>query len=334
VPVFGADGLIDDWHLVHLGALALGGAGLVMTEMTDVSASGRITPGCAGMYTEEHAAAWRRVVEFVHTRSAAKIGLQLGHAGRKGATQNMWDRPDVPLPAEQAWELLSPSPIAWAPGFATPRAMDLATWIGWWRTLCAAHGMARARPGFDLLELHMAHGYLLSSFISPLCNQREDEYGGDLAGRMRFPLRVFAAVRAAWPAERPMSVRISASDWAEGGLTGDDAVEVARMLQAAGCDLIDVSSGQTTPRRGRCTGACSRRNLATRSAIRWGSPRSRWATFQDWDQVNTIVASGRADLCALARPHLVDPHFTLRAALEQDYRGPGVVWPPQYLAAR
>ncbi len=327
------DGLIDDWHLVHLGGLALGGAGLVMTEMTDVSATGRITPGCAGMYTPEHAAAWRRVVEFVHTRSAAKIGLQLGHAGRKGATQNRWDRPDVPLPADQAWELLSPSPIAWAPGFATPRAMDLADMDRVVADFVRSAQWA-SEAGFDLLELHMAHGYLLSCFISPLCNQREDEYGGDLAGRMRFPLRVFAAVRAAWPAERPMSVRISASDWAEGGLTGDDSVEVARMLQAAGCDLVDVSSGQTTPAARPVYGRMFQTQFSDQIRNTLGIATIAVGNITDWDQVNTIVASGRADLCALARPHLVDPHFTLRAALEQDYRGPGVVWPPQYLAAR
>lgn len=327
------DGLIDDFHLVHYGALALGGAGLVMTEMTDVSATGRITPGCAGMYTEEHAAAWRRVVEFVHSRSAAKIGLQIAHAGRKGATQNMWDGPDVPLPAEQAWELIGPSAIAWGPGFATPRAMDEDDMARVVADFVRTTELAVV-AGFDLLELHMAHGYLLSSFISPLSNRREDAYGGDLVGRMRFPLRVFAAVRAAWPAERPMSVRISATDWVEGGITGDDSVEVARMLQAAGCDLIDVSAGQTSPQGRPVYGRMFQTQFSDQIRNTLGIATIAVGNIQDWDQVNTIVASGRADLCALARPHLVDPHFTLRAAIEQGYRGPGVVWPRQYLAAR
>jgi len=327
------DGLIDDYHLAHYGALALGGAGLVMTEMTDISADGRITPGCAGLYTPEHAVAWRRVVDLVHTRSAAKIGLQIAHAGRKGATQNRWDRPDVPLPADQAWELLAPSAIAWAPGFATPRVMDEADMDRVVADFVRTTELASA-AGFDLLELHMAHGYLLSSFISPLSNRREDAYGGDLAGRMKFPLRVFHAVRAAWPAERPMSVRISATDWAEGGLTGEDAVEVARMLKDAGCDLIDVSAGQTTPHARPVYGRMFQTQFSDQIRNTLGVATIAVGNIQDWDQVNTIVASGRADLCALARPHLVDPHFTLRAAIEQGYRGPGVVWPPQYLAAR
>jgi anthraniloyl-CoA monooxygenase len=326
------DGLIDDYHLVHLGGFALGGAGLVMTEMTDVSPTGRITPGCAGIYNAEHAAAWRRVVDFVHTRSAAKIGLQIAHAGRKGATRNLWDRPDVPLPPEEAWELLAPSAIAWAPGFATPRAMTVADMDSVCEDFVEATRLA-VEAGFDMLELHMAHGYLLSSFISPLTNLREDEFGGDLVGRMRFPMRVFTAVRAAWPAERPMSARISATDWAAGGLTGDDAVEMARMLQAAGCDLIDVSAGQTTPQAKPVYGRMFQTHFSDQIRNTLGIATIAVGNIQDWDQVNTIVASGRADLCALARPHLLDPHFTLRAASEQNYGGPGVVWPRQYLAA-
>ena len=328
------DGLVNDWHLVHLGALATGGAGLVMTEMTDVAPTARITPSCAGLYTEEHAAAWRRIVEFVHAHSSAKIGVQIAHAGRKGATLHPWDRAsDAPLPATEAWELLAPSAIAWAPGFQVPRAMDLADMDRVCADFVRAAGLAAA-AGFDLLELHMAHGYLLSSFISPLTNRREDAFGGDLAGRMRFPLRVFAAVRAAWPRERPMSVRISATDWAPGGLTGDDAVEVARMLQAAGCDLIDVSAGQTTPQAQPVYGRMFQTQFSDLIRNTLGIATIAVGNISDWDQVNTIVASGRADLCALARPHLLDPHFTLRAAAEQGYTGPGVAWPPQYLAAR
>ena len=327
------DGLVDDWHLVHLGGLALGGAGLVMTEMTDVSPAGRITPSCAGIYSEEHTQAWTKIVEFVHARSASKIGVQLGHAGRKGAVEHPWTRAaDVPLPDGQAWELLAPSAIAWAPGYATPRPMTMQDMDAVVQDFVEATRRAVA-AGFDMIELHMAHGYLLSSFISPLTNTRDDEFGGDIAGRMRFPLRVFKEVRAAWPADRPISVRISASDWVEGGLTGDDAVEVARMLQTAGCDLIDVSAGQTTPLAKPVYGRMFQTQFSDQIRNTLGIATIAVGNIQDWDQVNTIVASGRADLCALARPHLVDPHFTLRAALEQNYSGPGAVWPPQYLAA-
>jgi anthraniloyl-CoA monooxygenase len=327
------DGRVDDWHLVHLGGRALGGAGLVMTEMTDVSPTGRITPHCAGLWDDAHAQAWRRVTEFVHRSSGAKIGVQLAHAGRKGATRNTWDGPDVPLPPAQAWELLAPSPIAWAPGFQVPRAMTALDMDAVTADFVRATRLALA-AGFDLIELHMAHGYLLSSFISPLCNRRGDEYGGSLANRMRFPLRVFAEVRAAWPAERPISVRISATDWAPGGLTGEDAVEVARMLKAAGCDLIDVSAGQTTPEARPVYGRMFQTQFSDQVRNEVGIATIAVGNIQDWDQVNTIVASGRADLCALARPHLLDPHFTLRAAAEQGYVGPGVTWPKQYLASR
>lgn len=327
------DGLVNDWHLVHLGALATGGAGLVMTEMTDVSATGRITKGCAGLYQPEHAAGWRRIVEFVHANSSAKIGVQIAHAGRKGATLNRWDRSDVPLPPGEAWELLAPSAIAWAPGFQVPRAMDLADMDRVCADFVRATELAH-EAGFDLLELHMAHGYLLSSFISPLTNHRDDEFGRDLAGRMRFPMRVFQAVRAAWPQARPMSVRISATDWMAGGLTGDDAVEIARMLKSAGCDLIDVSAGQTVLEARPVYGRMFQTHLSDQIRNELGIATVAVGNIQDWDQVNTIVASGRADLCALARPHLLDPHFTLRAALEQGYAGPGVTWPRQYLAAR
>jgi anthraniloyl-CoA monooxygenase len=327
------DGLVDDWHLVHLGALATGGAGLVMTEMTDVSAAGRITRGCAGLYQPEHAAAWRRIVDFVHGNSSAKIGVQIAHAGRKGATIHRWDRSDLPLPPGEAWELLAPSPIAWAPGFQVPRAMNHADMDQVCADFVRATELAD-EAGFDLLELHMAHGYLLSSFISPLTNRRDDEFGGDLAGRMRFPLRVFRAVRAAWPQARPMSVRISATDWMAGGLTGDDAVEVARMLKGEGCDLIDVSAGQTTPEARPVYGRMFQTQFSDQIRNELRIATVAVGNIQDWDQVNTIVASGRADLCALARPHLIDPRFTLRAALEQGYAGPGVTWPRQYLAAR
>ena len=327
------DGLANDWHLVHLGARAAGGAGLVMTEMTDVSPTGRITPGCTGLYAPEHAAAWRRVTEFVHTHTGAKIGAQIAHAGRKGATQNLWDRPDVPLAAEHAWELLAPSAIAWAPGFQVPRAMTRADMDAVTADFVRAAELAE-QAGFDLLEIHMAHGYLLSSFISPLTNQRDDEFGGSLERRMLFPRRVFAAVRAVWPRHKPMSVRISATDWAPGGLTGEDSVAIARMLKEDGCDLIDVSSGQTTTMARPIYGRMFQTQFSDQIRNEVGVATMAVGNIQDWDQINTIVASGRADLCALARPHLVDPHFTLRAAIEQGYRGDGVVWPQQYLAAR
>jgi anthraniloyl-CoA monooxygenase len=259
--------------------------------------------------------------------------VQIAHAGRKGATIHRWDRGDVPLPECDAWELLAPSPIAWAPGFQVPRAMDRADMARVCADFVRATGLA-VEAGFDLLELHMAHGYLLSSFISPLTNRRTDEFGGDLAGRMRFPLEVFRAVRASWPPAKPMSVRISATDWAAGGLTGEDAVEVARLLKAEGCDLIDVSAGQTTPEARPVYGRMFQTHLSDRIRNELGIATVAVGNIQDWDQVNTIVASGRADLCALARPHLLDPHFTLRAALEQGYTGPGVTWPRQYLAAR
>lgn len=326
------EGAVDDWHLVHLGSRAIGGAGLVIAEMTDVSPEGRITRACAGMYAPEHVAAWRRVTDFVHTHSAAKIGLQLGHAGRKGATQNDWEGPDVPL--QDGWELLAPSAIAWDEGFAAPRPMTEADMAAVVEQFRRAAEMAE-EAGFDLVEVHMAHGYLLSSFISPLTNQRTDEYGGDLAGRMRFPLRVFDAVRAAFPAHKPVSARISASDWIPGGLTDDDAVEIARMLKAHGCDLVDVSAGQTAPAaKPAIYGRMFQTQFSDKIRNEVGIATVAVGAIQDWDQVNTIVASGRADLCALARPHLYDPYFTLHAAAEQGYRGPGVRWPPQYLAAR
>ena len=326
------DGAPDDWHLVHLGARAVGGAGLVMTEMTDVSPEGRITRGCTGMYAPAHVPAWRRIVEFVHRSSAAKIGIQLGHAGPKGSAEHPWDGPDRGL--VDGWPLLAASAVAFAPGFATPRAMDEADMATVVEQFVRATHMSE-EAGFDLLELHMAHGYLLASFISPLTNLRSDEYGGSLANRMRFPLRVLAAVRAAWPAHKPISVRISATDWLPGGVTDEESVEVARLLKAGGCDLVDVSAGMTVPgSRPAIYGRMYQTHLSDRIRHEAGVATIAVGSIQDWDQVNTIVASGRADLCALARPHLFDPQLTLRAAAEQNYAGPGVVWPGQYLLGR
>jgi anthraniloyl-CoA monooxygenase len=324
------DGMPNDWHLVHLGSRAIGGAGLVMAEMTDISREGRISLGCAGLYTDEHATGWKRIVDFVHQNSQAKIGIQLGHAGRKGSAQKLWEQPDAPLP-EGNWELVAASPIPYKEGSQVPReasAHDM--------TQIKADYVAAAKraldAGFDLLEIHMAHGYLLSTFISPLTNQREDQWGGSLENRMRFPLEVFDAVREVWPDDKPMSVRISACDWAPGGLSEDDAVEIARMLQAHGCDLVDVSSGQVVSHEDPLYGRMFQTPFADRIRHEVGIATMAVGAIQGWDHVNTIVATGRADLCAMARPHLFDPYLTLHAAAEQEYLGPAVRWPNQYLS--
>ena len=306
------DGLPGDFHFVHYGSRAMGGAGLLFTEMTCVSADARITPGCTGLYTDAHEAAWTRIVEFAHAQGNTKICLQLGHAGRKGASKLMWDGMDRPLESG-GWPLLAPSPLPYYPDSPTPREMSRAD-MDRVRDAFVASTLRAVRCGFDMLELHCAHGYLLGSFLSPLTNRRTDDYGGDLDNRLRFPLEVFAAMRAAWPAARPMSVRISATDWQDGGNTGEDAVEIARAFVGAGCDLIDVSSGQTTPDAAPVYGrmfqtpfADQVRNDARVATMCVGSITTP-------DQVNTILAAGRADLVALARPHLVDPYFTVRAA--------------------
>lgn len=322
------DGLVDDWHLVHLGARAVGGAGLVMAEMTAVSPDARITPGCAGLYSDDHTAAWARIVDFVHSHSGAAVGLQLGHAGHKGATRRPWEGPpDAPL-AEGAWPLLAPTATPYREGSAAPMAMDRAAMARVVADFVRAAQRAEA-AGFDLLELHMAHGYLLSSFVTPLSNRRDDAYGGSLANRLRFPLEVLDAVRRVW--RRPLSVRVSATDWAPGGLSEEDAVGVAEALAAHGVDLVDVSTGQTSPNARPEYGRMYQTPLA--NLIRHSARVATMAVgaIQGWDHVNTIIASGRADLCALARPHLYDPALTLHAAAEQ---GVVVPWPKQYLAAR
>ncbi len=323
-----SDGLIGDFHLVHLGARALGGAGLVMTEMACVSAEGRITPGCAGMYTDEQAAAWGRLVDFVQANSTAKIGLQLGHSGRKGSTKLMWEGIDEPLDAGN-WPLLGPSPLPYGPANQAPREMtprDLDTVRGQF-VAAAARGVD---AGFDLLELHMAHGYLLSSFLTPLSNQRTDGYGGALAGRARYPLEVLDAVRAVWPG--PLSVRISATDWVDGGFDGDDAVAFARMLAEHGADLVDVSTGQTSPDARPVYGRSYQTPFSDRIRNEVGIPTIAVGAISSADDVNSIILAGRADLCALARPHLYDPAWTLHAAAEQGYSGSGVTWPTPYRA--
>jgi anthraniloyl-CoA monooxygenase len=325
------DGLPNDWHLVHIGSRAVGGAGLVICEMTDVSPEGRISPGCTGIWSDAHADAWKRVVEFVHGNSRAKIGIQLGHAGRKGATELQW-KGAGPLSPEQAWPLVAPSPLAWDEKSQTPRELTRADMLAIREQFARATKYALA-AGFDMLELHAAHGYLLSSFISPLSNQRSDEYGGTLDKRMRFPLEVFDACREIWPSHMPMSVRISATDWIPGGLTDVDAVEVARLFHEHGCDLIDVSAGQTTPGQKPIYGRMFQTPFSDRIRNELRSTIATMAVgnIQGWDHVNTIIVSGRADLCALARPHLYDPYLTLHAAAEQGWQR-HVHWPDQYRA--
>ena len=314
------DGLINDWHLVHLGSRAVGGAGLIFTEMTMVSAEGRISPGCAGMYTDEHAEAWRRVTDFVHDHSGAKIAMQLGHAGRKGSTRRLWDGADKPLP-EGNWPLVSASPIPYLPDLSdVPREMTRADMTQVRDEFVSAAKRALS-AGFDMLELHLAHGYLLASFISPLTNKRTDEYGGSLEGRMRYPMEVFQAVREVWPEHMPMSARISATDWHPEGLTDDDSVEIARMLASAGCDIIDVSAGQTSPEGQPVYGRMFQTPWSDRIRNEAGISTIAVGNIQSWDHVNTIIVSGRADLCALARPHLYDPYFTMHAAAEQGCHG-------------
>jgi anthraniloyl-CoA monooxygenase len=328
-----ADGVPSDFHLVHLGGKALGGAGLVMTEMVCVSADGRITPGCAGLYEPSHEEAWQRVTAFVHGSSGAKIGLQLGHSGRKGATRLMWEGMDEPL-TTGTWDVCGPSPVPYAAGLSqVPRELTLAEMAQITGQFVAA-AEAAERAGFDLLELHCAHGYLLSSFISPVSNQRTDAYGGSLAGRLKYPLEVFAAVRGVWPSHKPMTVRISACDWVPGGITGADAVEIAGAFAAAGADAIDVSTGQVTPDEKPAFGRSYQTPFADAIRNQVGIATIAVGVISSYDDVNSLIVAGRADLCALGRAHLYDPNWTLHAAAEQGYSGPGATWPVQWQAGR
>jgi anthraniloyl-CoA monooxygenase len=324
------DGMPTDWHVVHYGSRAVGGAGLLFTEMVVVSPEARITHGCAGLYTDAQEAMWKRIADFVHQNSQAKFCLQLGHAGRKGATKLMWEGMDVPL-EDGGWPVMSASPIPYFPESQVPREVTRADMDKVIADFVQAVKRGE-RAGFDMLELHAAHGYLLASFISPLTNKRTDEYGGSLENRVRFPLEVFRAMRAAWPDEKPMSVRISATDWAEGGITGENSVEIARMFADAGCDLIDVSTGQTTTESEPVYGRMFQLPFSDQIRNEAGLATMCVGAITTADQVNTIIAAGRADLVALARPHLVDPFFTMRAAAW--YGAPEVHCPPQYLAGK
>jgi anthraniloyl-CoA monooxygenase len=324
------EGLPNDFHLVHLGARALGGAGLVFTEMTCVTPQGRITPGCAGMYTDAQMRAWKRIVDFVHHQTEAKICLQLGHSGLKGSTRLGWEGMDEPLPSGN-WEVIAPSAVPWSLHNQVPRPMSRADMDAVREAFVRATYFAE-RAGFDMVELHAAHGYLLSSFISQLTNHRTDDYGGSLDNRLRFPLEVFSAMRTIWPVSKPMSVRISATDWVEGGITPDDSVLIARAFKAAGVDLIDVSAGQTSIEAKPVYGRMFQTPFSDRIRNEVGIATMAVGNITEPDQLNAIIAAGRADLCALARPHLSNPHFTLLAAAELSYTEQ--VWPRQYLAGK
>jgi anthraniloyl-CoA monooxygenase len=325
------DGTPGDWHFVHYCERAKGGAGLVVTEMTCVSADGRITPGCTGLYAPAHEAAWKRIVDFVHAETPAKIAIQLGHAGAKGSTQLGWETMDAPL-ASGNWALMSASAVAWSSANQVPRAMTRADMHKVCDDFVRAAEMA-ARAGFDWLELHCAHGYLLSSFITPITNQRTDQYGGSLANRMRFPIEVFQAVRAAWPSGRPISVRISAHDWrGAAGIMPAEAVEIARMLADVGVDLIDVSAGQTSKDAAPVYGRMFQTPFSDRIRNEARVSTMAVGNITEPDHVNSILMAGRADLVCLARPHLADPYWTLHAAAELGYED--ITWPQPYLAGR
>ena len=328
------DGVPGDFHLVHLGSKALGGAGLVMTEMVCVSPAGRITPGCTGMYTAEQEESWRRITGFVHEQTSAKIGIQLGHSGRKGSTRLMWEGMDDPLP-DGNWEVCGPSAIPYQAAGQTPHELDAAE-LDEIRGEFVAAAQAAARAGFDLLELHCAHGYLLSSFLSPLTNRRTDRYGGSPAARLRYPLEVFDAIRAVWPRDRPMTVRISATDWCEGGLDADDAVEIARAFAEHGAAGIDVSTGQVVseekPAFGRSYQTPYADRIRNEIGRKYGVAVIAVGAISSYDDVNSLILAGRADLCALGRAHLYDPQWTLHAAAEQEYAGPGASWPLPFAA--
>jgi anthraniloyl-CoA monooxygenase len=325
------EGCPTDWHLVHLGERAKGGAGLVYTEMTCVSPEGRITTGCPGLYAPEHETAWARIVGFIHRETEAKVCCQIGHAGRKASVQVPWEEDEMPL-LSGGWETLGPSAVAWSKAHPAPREMTRADMERVTAEFVRATGMA-ARAGFDMVELHAAHGYLVSSFISPMSNRRTDDYGGSLRNRMRWPLEVFAAMRAAWPAEKPMSVRISANDWVgEHGVTPEDAVAIARAFSGAGADIIDVSAGQTSVEARPVYGRMFQTPFSDRIRNEAGIATMAVGNIFEADHVNSILMAGRADLVCLARPHLADPYWLLHAAAGiGDRHEP---WPTPYRAGR
>lgn len=325
------DGVPGDFHFQHYTARGLGGAALVMTEMTCVAPEARITPGCTGIWNDGQVAAWKRIVDFVHANSGTKMGLQIGHAGRKGSTKLSWDGIDQPLESGN-WPLIAPSPLPLIAGVSqTPREMTRTDMDAVKAAFVAATERANT-AGFDLVEFHAAHGYLMSSFISPLTNQRSDEYGGSIANRCRYPLEVFNAMRAVWPADKPMSVRISAHDWVPGGTTPEDAAEIARIFKDAGADIIHVSSGQVSKDEQPVYGRMFQVPFSDRIRNEVGVPTITVGNIFEADHVNTIIAAGRADLCALARPHLADPAWTLHAAAEQAYFD--IAWPKQYVGGK
>ena len=323
------DGMPDDWHLVHLGSRAMGGAGLVIAEMTNVSREARISPGCTGMYKPEHVKGWKRVTDFVHKHTEGKIALQLGHAGRKASTRLLWEGYDEPL-KNGNWPIVAASPLPYKPHSQVPREMTRVDMDDVIADYARATHMAE-EAGFDMLEIHMAHGYLLNTFISPLTNRREDDYGGALASRMRFPLEVYRAVRAAWPAGKPISARISAHDWKEGGTEPQDAVEIAALLKAAGIDIVDVSSGQVVHDEKPQYGRLFQTPFADRLRLELGMPTMAVGGISSFEDVNSILAAGRADLCVIARAHLFDPYWTRHAAYELGWIGTDkLAWPKQY----
>jgi anthraniloyl-CoA monooxygenase len=324
------DGLPNDFHLVHLGARALGGAGLVFTEMTCVSPEARITPGCCGLWNDEQAEAYVRIVDFVHSNSHARIGIQLGHAGRKGSTRVAWEGIDQPLP-DHNWPLVSASAGPYLPDGQSPEPMTRAEMDAVRDEFVAAARRA-AEAGFDILELHCAHGYLLSSFLSPLTNHRADEYGGSIDNRARYPLEVFRAIRAVWPEARPMSVRLSCHDWMDGGNTPDHALEFARLFKQAGADLINCSSGQVSADERPVYGRLYQTPFADKIRNEVGIPTIAVGAISEADHANSIIAAGRADLCAIARPHLADPAWTLHEAARIGMKS--IAWPRQYLSGK
>ncbi|MBP2297364.1 bifunctional salicylyl-CoA 5-hydroxylase/oxidoreductase [Azospirillum picis] len=325
------DGEPGDFHLVHLGSRALGGAGLIYGEMTCVSPDARITPGCLGLWNEAQAAGWRRIVDFIHGNSDAKVAIQLGHAGRKGATRRGWEGIDQPLDEGEDWPLISASALPYLPHSQVPREMDRADMERVVEDFRRAAVLA-ATTGTDLLELHCAHGYLLSSFLSPLTNRRTDEWGGPHENRARFPLEVFRAIRAVWPADRPISVRLSCHDWAEGGNTPDDAVIFARLFQQAGADIIDCSSGQVVKHEAPVYGRLFQTPFSDRIRNELGIPTIAVGAVSEADHVNSIIAAGRADLCAIARPHLADPAWTLHETAKIGVTD--LPWPRQYRSGK